>query len=130
MDAKKRIFIADDDEIVLESLKKLLVLSGFEVKVVTNAKDIVQQIRIFKPQVILLDLVMPNIGGIEICQMLNDDKDTKGIPIIIVSALGGYTDIEKAYKNGVVGYFIKPYDFEKLLIEVNKVIAYKEGKNL
>lgn len=128
MKDKKKIFIADDDELVLDSLKKLLVFSGFEVKTAVNAKNIIQEIKLFNPHLILLDLLMPNIGGLEICQMLNEDKATQGIPIIIVSALGRHTDIEKAYKLGVVGYFVKPYDFQKLLIEINKIISFKEQK--
>ncbi len=125
---KKKVFIADDDEAVLQSLKRLLELSGFEVLALSNAREILRSIKSFKPNVILLDMLMPNLGGLEICQMLNDDKETQGIPIIVVSALAGYADIEKAYKLGVVGYFTKPYDFSKLLQEINKVIAYKEGK--
>lgn len=130
MSDKKRIFIADDDEAILKSLKSLLELSGFEVLTFSSARDILRSIKSFKPNIILLDMLMPNLGGLEICQMLNDDKETQGIPIVMVSALAGYADIEKAYKLGVVGYFTKPYDFSKLLQEINKVIACKEGKEI
>ena len=125
---KKKIFVADDDKVVLESLKKLLALSGFEVESSSSAKEVISKIKAFKPQVILLDLLMPNLGGLEICEILNSDKETQGIPIIIISALAGQTDIEKAYHLGVTGYFTKPYDFAKLLQEIKKTIAYKEGK--
>jgi PleD family two-component response regulator len=125
---KKRVFIADDDEATLLSLKKLLILSGFEVDGTPSPKEVIPMIKSFKPDVILLDLLMPELGGFEICEMLNDDKETQGIPIIVISALGGYTDIKRAYKLGVVGYFTKPYDYLRLVHEINKVIAYKEGK--
>lgn len=124
----KKILTVDDDEVVLQSFKRLLEMSGFEVLALSSVRDILRSIKSFKPNIILLDMLMPNLGGLEICQMLNDDKETQGIPIIMVSALAGYADIEKAYKLGVVGYFIKPYDFSKLLQEINKVIASKEGK--
>ncbi len=74
MPDKKKIFIIDDDEIVLISLKKLLVFSGFEVEVNQDAKNVFAKIKAFRPNLIILDLVMPNLGGLEICQMLNDDK--------------------------------------------------------
>lgn len=123
----KKIFIADDDEVVLTSLKKLLVLSGFEVDTTRNPKDVIQKVKSFKPSIILLDLLMPALGGLEICEMLNSDKETQGIPVIIISALGGYTDIKKAYHLGVVGYFTKPYEFPQLLQAIHKTIASKEG---
>jgi len=123
---KKKIFIADDDEVVLTSLKKLLVLSGFEVKETKNAKEVITAIKTFKPHLILLDLLMPHLGGMEICEMLNNDKETQGIPILVISALADYTDIKRAYHLGVIGYFTKPYDFQKLLQEINKAITYKE----
>ncbi|MFQ5681100.1 MAG: PleD family two-component system response regulator [Candidatus Omnitrophota bacterium] len=122
---KKRVFIAEDDESGLLSLKKLLSLSGFEVEGTPHPKEVLSKIKSFKPDVILLDLLMPDLGGLEICQMLNDDKETVGIPIIVVSALAGYADIKQAYKLGVVGYVTKPYDYPNLIQEINKVIGYK-----
>lgn len=130
MPEKKRIFIIDDDEVVLTSLRDLLTLSGFEAEITRNPKEVLAMVRAFKPQAILLDLLMPNLGGLEVCEMLNSDKETRGIPIIIISALEKEEDIKKAYRLGVIGYFSKPYDFQKLLQEINKVIAYKEGKSL
>lgn len=127
MEEKKRVFIADDDEVIVASLRKLLTLSGFEVADTVDSKDVLSMIKTFNPHVILLDLLMPHLGGFEICEILNNDKETQSIPIIIISALASQADIKKAYKLGVIGYFTKPYDFQKLLHEINKAIAYKEG---
>ncbi len=125
MDNKKRVLIIDDEAVVLESLKGLLELSGYEVGAIQETKDIMQRVKSFKPQLILLDLLMPHLGGFEICELLNADKETQGIPIIVVSALSKEADIKKAYHLGVVGYVSKPYDFQKLLHEINKAIAFK-----
>lgn len=127
MPDKNRIFIADDDIIALKSLKELLAISGFEVETTENPNEVLAKVKAFKPQLILLDLIMPRLDGFEVCQILSQDQDTQGIPIIIVSALSGYTDIKKAYKLGVVGYFTKPYDFHMVLAEINKAVAYKEA---
>ncbi len=126
MSVPRKIFIVDDDEVVLESLRKLLVLSGFEVDATSDAREAVAKIKASRPQMILLDLLMPHLGGFEICEMLNRDPQTQGIPIIIISAIGGFTDVKRAYKLGVVGYFTKPYDFKELLKEISKDIYYKE----
>jgi DNA-binding response OmpR family regulator len=128
MAGKKRVFIADDDETVLISLKKLLELSDFEVEITRNSKDVLPMIKASRPDIILLDLLMPNLGGLEICEMLNSDEQTQGIPIIVISALGREEDIKRAYRLGVIGYFVKPYDFNELLREIKRNIAYKEGK--
>lgn len=61
----KKNFITDDDEVVLDSLKKLLILPGFEVAGTKNAKEAIPMIKTFKPHLILLDLLMPNLGGLE-----------------------------------------------------------------
>lgn len=124
---KKKIFIVDDDEIALTSLKKLLVLSGFEVEVTSEAKGVFEKIKVFNPHLIILDLLMPNMGGLEVCQMLNDDKQTSGIPIFVVSGLNNPADQKSAYRLGVINYFTKPYDFNKLLQEINKAIAFKSN---
>jgi len=126
MAEKKRILIADDDEVVLDSLKKLLVISGFEVNTTANSKEISSIVKSFKPHLILLDLLIPDVGGLEICDILNKDEQTQGIPIIILSGLGDYADIRKAYKLGVVGYITKPYEFPQLLKEIQKAIDFKE----
>lgn len=127
MSEKKKIFIVDDDEAILLSLKKLLVLSGFDVDVTNEPREAVAKIKTFNPDVIILDLLMPHLGGLEICQMLNNDEQTQNIPVIVISALGRDEDIKKAYRLGVTGYFTKPYDFNDVLKEIKKSIGYKEG---
>lgn len=128
MGDKKRIFIVDDDEIALTSLKKMLVLSGFEVEITQEAKEVFSKIKAFNPHLIILDLLMPNMGGLEVCQMLNDNKETRGIPIFVVSGLNSPVDQKSAYRLGVINYFTKPYDFNKLLQEINKAIVAKENR--
>ena len=123
---KKKILIIDDDKVVLESLRRLLELHSYEALAVQEAGEAFSKAKSFNPDVILLDLLMPSLGGLEICEMLNSDKETRGIPIIVVSALDKEADIKKAYRLGVVGYITKPYDLNKLLQEINKAIAYKQ----
>lgn len=126
--AQRRVFIIEDDPDSFTSLKKLLLIYGFEVDGVTAVKDdLIRVIKSFSPHIILLDLLMPRIGGIEVCQMLNADEQTQGIPIIVVSALGSDTDIKKAYSLGVEDYITKPYEISELVEKINKYIAYKEG---
>ncbi len=125
---KKKIIIVDDDKAVLESLEKLLVLSGFEALSTQDSREAVSKIKAFKPNIILLDLLMPHLGGLEICEILNADKETQGIPILVLSALDKEVDIKKAYYLGVVDYITKPYDFQDLLRKINKAVFYKDER--
>lgn len=125
---KKRILIIDDDPAALSSLKELLALSGYAVETIQETKgDIIHRIKASMPNLILLDLLMPHLGGFEVCELLNKDKETQGIPVVIVSALVKDADIKRAYLLGVIGYVSKPYDFSKLLQEINKALTYKEN---
>ncbi len=124
--AKKRILVADDQEEILSLLNDSLSGCGFEVMLCKEAKNVLQSIRSFKPNLILLDLLMPDLGGFEICEILNNDPQTHGIPIIIISGFGDLVDIKKAYKLGAVGYFVKPFALSDLCKEIDKVLANKE----
>ena len=124
--SKKRILVVDDQEDVLLLLNDSLSKYGFEVMVCKEPKKVSDSIKSFNPDLILLDLLMPNLGGFEICEILNNDPQTRGIPIIIISGYGDLVDIKKAYKLGVVGYFIKPFALSDLCKEISKVITNKE----
>ncbi len=124
--SKKRILVVDDQEEVLSLLNDSLTGNGFEVKVCKEPKKVLSSTQSFKPDLILLDLLMPDLGGFEICEILNNDQSTHGIPIIIISGFGDLGDVKKAYKLGVVGYFVKPFALSDLSKEISKVIANKE----
>lgn len=126
---KKKVFIIEDEESAFVSLKQLLISSDFEVEGVMDSKRAVERLRFFKPDIILLDLLMPGLGGLELCQILNDDKDMCGIPIIVISALGREEDVKKAYGLGVVDYVTKPYDFNEIEKKINKFIKYKKQED-
>lgn len=124
--AKKKVFVVDDQEDVLNLLNDSLTSYGFEVIICKEPKKVLGQIKSLKPDLILLDLLMPDLGGFEICEILNNDPDTRGIPIIIISGFGDLVDIKKAYKLGAVAYFVKPFALSDLSKKIAEVIANKE----
>lgn len=120
---KKRILVLDDEVNITSMIKTRLEYTGeYEVRTLSDAKNIVLEVRTFKPDCILLDLLMPEIGGIEVCQMLNNDPLGITIPIIVISALDKNVDKIKAYKLGVVDYLTKPFEAETLLYAVSKAV--------
>lgn len=124
--AKKRIFIADDQSEVLSLLKDFLITNNFDIMTCKESKNVLRLIRSFKPHLILLDLLMPDLGGFEVCEILNNEPETRGIPIIVISGLSDSLDIKKAYKLGVVDYLVKPFSLESMLKKINQAIANKE----
>lgn len=125
MNRSIRIFIVDDEKEAVEFLKKALIIHGFEVEATFDSREAFTQIKRFNPDLILLDLRMPHLGGFDICEMLNKDTQTQGMPIIVISALFDLSDIKQAYKLGAEGYVVKPFRIEQLLAEIKRVIEYK-----
>jgi len=126
--AAKKVLIIDDEENFTKIVKMNLEDTGkFEVMVLSSARDMLKTLRNFKPDVILLDLLMPGIGGIEACDMLNDDSIGQQVPVIILSALDKPADKLKAYKKGVVDYLVKPLESDELILRIEKVLQLKYG---
>jgi len=126
--SKKKIFIADDQVDVLSLLKDFLASHDFEVMVLKEPKNILAAVISFKPDLILLDLLMPDLGGFEICEILNKNLQTREIPIIIITGFGNLADVKKAYRLGAVGYFVKPFSLSDLFTKIIKTINNKETK--
>lgn len=125
---KKKIFIADDQEDILTLLKEFLTGHDFEVMILKEPKNILGSVISFKPDLILLDLLMPDLGGFEVCEILNKNLETREIPIIIITGFGNLADVKKAYSLGAVGYFVKPFSLADLFAKIIKTINNKEKK--
>jgi len=127
---KKKIMIIDDEESFASMLKMRIENSGdYEVTVSPEAKDIISRIHEIRPDVILLDLLMPGIGGLDIGDMLNHDPIGLTIPVIVVSGLDNPMDKIKAYKLGISDYLVKPVDDLKLIKAIEKAIELKSGQS-
>jgi len=123
---RKRILLVDDEVSLIEFIKiRLETTMDYEVKILADANDILNQVHVFKPDVIVLDLLLPGIGGLEACEILDNDPLGASVPIIILSALGKEADKVKAYKLGVVEYLIKPVEPATLLTAIEKAIKLK-----
>lgn len=125
--AKKKVLIIDDEEDFVSLVKMNLEQIGdYEVLGLANARDILSNVHNFKPDIILLDLVMPTTGGLEVAQILNEDDMGKGIPVVVISALGKEVDKLKAYKLGVVDYIVKPVGTDNLTVVIEKALRFKK----
>ena len=124
---KSRVMAIDDEEDFLKIVKLNLVETDkYEVLTLSSVKDIISQVHSFKPDIILLDLLMPAVGGLEACEMLNNDPMGSNIPIIVLSALDKNMDKLKAYRLGVVDYLVKPIEKKDLIASIEKALQSKK----
>jgi len=127
MPEKKKVLVVDDETDFLKIVKiNLEETNNYEVLTLSSANDIISQVHIFKPDVILLDILMPGIKGIEACEMLNKDSMGERIPIIMLSALDKDTDKLKTFKAGVMDYLVKPVKKEVLISKIEKHLQFKQ----
>jgi len=124
--AKSKILIIDDENDFLMITKMNLEDTGkFEVLTLPSAKDVISNLHSFQPDLILLDLLMPGIGGVEVCEILNKDPLGQSVPVIVITALNKSVDKANAYKEGVVDYLVKPIERDELILRIEKAIQLK-----
>jgi CheY-like chemotaxis protein len=123
---KRKVMIVDDEESFLQITKINLEKAGkYEVETVSDATDIISRVRSFGPDIILLDILMPKVDGIEVCRMLNADPALSRVPIITLSALDTDKDKLMMYKLGVVDFLVKPIEKDELISKIEKALKYR-----
>jgi DNA-binding response OmpR family regulator len=112
-----RILVVDDDVDILSVMEILLTMKGFEVEVIAKGENIFPKIETFKPDLILLDVLISGFDGRSICRKLKENNDTKQIPVIMFSAHPGAAATIAEY--GANDFIAKPFDVTNLLAKVN-----------
>jgi len=103
----KKALVVEDDALLSRVLSTYLADSGFNVQVVANGLEALGKAKEFKPNVILLDLILPGLDGFAVLKQLKEEATTKNIPVIVVSNLGDVADVKSVKALGADGYFIK-----------------------
>lgn len=125
-----KALIVDDSIVEVETIQKILLQAGVKSQTSTRGLDVVRQAISYKPDIILLDLNMPDISGIEVCTRLMDNMSTKHIPILIISANSDQETKVEALKAGGVDYITKPFVAKDVLVRVRRYGALGEIINL
>jgi PAS domain S-box-containing protein len=108
--ATPKILVVDDDKFQIELIRRILNKSNYDVIGFTNSSDALKETGAINPDLILLDLVMPDIDGFELCRRLKADGKTRHIPIIILTSRDSQETESKVFELGAVDYITKPYD--------------------
>ena len=118
MNKPGNILIVDDTPENLRLLTKILSEHGYNIRVAASGSHALATIKKEHPDLILLDIMMPEINGFEVCSRLKGDKDTQGIPVIFLSALHDVNDKVKAFQAGGVDYVSKPFQEQEVLARI------------
>ena len=107
MEAKKKVLLVEDDVALSSVYKSRLEMEGFEINEVSNGEDALSEAINFKPDLILLDAMMPKISGFDVLDILRNTPETANIHVIMLTALGQPKDKERAQALGVDDYLVK-----------------------
>ncbi len=125
MNSAIKIILVEDDQLLREICVKKLIVAGFNVATVIDGGEAIKKIKEEKPNLILLDIMLPALNGFEILKKLREDKDpnTAKTLVIVLSNLGQDSDMEKARELGANGYLIKAqFTTDEIVSEVKKVL--------
>lgn len=126
----KKILVVEDESALLFALKAELSSSGFEVDVASDGEEGIRKIRNEKPDLVILDLLLPKKDGFEVLEDLNKEGLTKEIPVMVISNLGEKKNVERAMKAGAVDYLIKTENsLEGIIKKIKGVLEKNETSN-
>jgi len=124
--SKKKILVIEDDPDIAITMKYMLNKKGYEVSISNNGKDGFDKIKQELPDLVILDLILPDLAGEEVCREIRKDENLKNTPVIMVTAK--YSDVDKVVGKviGANRYMTKPFDMEELLEGVESLINAAE----
>lgn len=118
-----KILIADDDPNIVISLEFLMKREGFEVAVATDGDDALAKVASFRPNLLLLDVMMPKKSGFEVCEILRADAGSAGLLVVMLTAKGRDTEVTKGLALGADAYVTKPFSTKELVAKVKSMLG-------
>src|SRR5262249_5226841 len=118
-----KILVVDDEEHIVMILKDSLEFSGFQVVTALDGVEALEMAKKEHPELIVLDIGMPRLDGWEVCRRLKSSEETKGIPIIILTAYAQTSDQKKGAQLGADRFITKPCDLTYLVEEINTLLS-------
>jgi CheY-like chemotaxis protein len=120
-DASCRVLVVDDDDVIRQLIVVNLELEGFQVHTAVDGLDALEQVKVVRPHVVTLDIMMPRLDGWETATRLRADPDTADIRVILLSARAQEADLRRGDRIGVDAYLTKPFDPDELIDTVRRL---------
>jgi two-component system, OmpR family, response regulator MprA len=121
-----RILVVDDDRAVRDSLRRSLAFNGYDVDTANDGLEALEQVARQRPDALVLDVMMPRVGGLETCRRLRADGDD--LPILVLTARDSVADRVAGLDAGADDYLVKPFDLEELLARLRALLRRSAGK--
>jgi CheY-like chemotaxis protein len=119
-----KILIVEDDALMLRMYQKIFTLEKYDVEIATNGEEGLEKARSTKPTLILLDVMMPKMNGLQALEKLKADADLQSIPVVMLTNLAGQQDAEEALLKGAVKYIVKSeHDPKEIVSMVKEILA-------
>jgi DNA-binding response OmpR family regulator len=123
MTAVKKILVVDDDPYILMSLEFLMKKNGYDVLVARNGTETLEIVEKQMPDIVLLDIMMPDVDGYEICKHIKKSAKLKHTKVVFMSAKSKEADIQKGYALGAALYITKPFSTRELVKQVRDLLV-------
>ena len=128
-----KILLVEDDPLMIRMYQRKLLTDGYEVEVAVNGEEGLVHVRSFRPDVVLLDIMMPKLNGLQVLERMKADPTTARVPVVILTNLGGSEDdIERGLELGAVAYLVKSaYRPDEVIAKVKEVLsAYMHSREI
>jgi two-component system alkaline phosphatase synthesis response regulator PhoP len=119
----KKVLIADDEQNIVISLEFLLRREGFEVFVASDGEEALARLRADKPDLVLLDVMMPKMNGFDVCQAIRADPDLADMRVLMLTAKGREAEVSKGLGLGADAYMTKPFSTKELVAQVRALLG-------
>ena len=118
----KKILIVEDEFDILKLIEFNIKKEGFDVIAVSDGESAIKEVRANKPDLILLDLMLPGISGLDVCHLIQKDTELSQIPILMLTAKGEESDVVRGLEAGADDYVIKPFSVKVLLARIKALL--------
>ena len=119
----KKILIADDEPSIVAAVEFLLQRSGYEVHIARNGDEALKLVEAIHPDLVLLDVMMPQKSGYEVCMRIRERADSRQIKIVMLSAKGRDAEVSKGLSMGADVYVTKPFSTRELMAKINGLLG-------
>lgn len=123
---RKRVLVVDDEVYIVHILEFSLSMEGYEVVTASTGEEALQKMREARPDLVVLDVMMPGMDGYQVCQEVRGDAELSDIPILMLSAKGRAVDRDLGLDNGADQYIVKPFSPRELLERIREMFEHAE----
>ena len=121
----KKVLIVDDEPNIVAALEFLLEKNGYDVKVAANGVEAIEQLDAFRPDLVLLDVMVPKLSGYEVCQRMRAEPKWRDIKIVMLSAKGREVEVNKGMSLGADLYVTKPFSSAELVSTIQQLLSHR-----